>query len=85
MSYRLDRNRNEGGMTIFTRDDIPSKLLTKHVFQMILKVRLLSWILQKWLIFETYPPPSEIDSSYFNNLDNALDLYSHYDNFSWRF
>ena len=74
MSYRLDRNRNEGGMTIFTRDDIPSKLLTKHAFQMILKVRLLSWILQKWLIFETYHPPSEIGSYYFNNLDNALDL-----------
>ena len=30
--YRLDRNRNGGGITIFTRDDIPSKLLMKHVF-----------------------------------------------------
>ena len=30
--YRLDRNRNGGGITIFTRDDIPSKLFMKHVF-----------------------------------------------------
>ena len=57
-------------------------------FQMILKVHLLSWILQKRLLFEkyhppseivSYHPPSEIVSYYFSNLDNALDLYSHYE------
>ena len=32
MPYRLDRNRNGGGITIFIRDDIPSRVLTKHVF-----------------------------------------------------
>ena len=46
---------------------------------MILKVHLLSWILQKRLLFEKYHPPSEIVSYYFNNLDNALGLYSHYE------
>ena len=30
--YRLDRNRNGGGIMIFIRDDIPSRVLTKHVF-----------------------------------------------------
>ena len=35
--YRLDRNRNGGGIMIFIRDDIPSRVLT-----MILKVYLLS-------------------------------------------
>ena len=40
--YRLDRNRNGGGIMIFIRDDFPSRVLTKHVFQMILKVYLLS-------------------------------------------
>ena len=30
--YWQDRNRNGGGIMIYIRDDIPSKLLTKHVF-----------------------------------------------------
>ena len=30
--YRLDRNRNGGGIMIFICDDIPSRVLTKHAF-----------------------------------------------------
>ena len=30
--YRLDRNRNGGGVMIYVREDIPSKLLSKHNF-----------------------------------------------------
>ena len=30
--YRLDRNRNGGGVMIYVREDIPSKLLSKHTF-----------------------------------------------------
>ena len=30
--YKLDQNRNGGGIMIFIRDDIPSRMLTKHVF-----------------------------------------------------
>ena len=30
--YRLDRNRNGDEIMIFIRDDIPSRLLTRHVF-----------------------------------------------------
>ena len=30
--YRLDRNRNGGGVAKYVREDIPSKILTKHVF-----------------------------------------------------
>ena len=30
--YRLDRNRNGGGVIIYVREDIPSKLLDKHTF-----------------------------------------------------
>ena len=30
--YRLDRNRDGGGVLIFVREDIPSKLLSKHNF-----------------------------------------------------
>ena len=29
--YKIDRNRNGGGIMIFIRDDIPRRVLTKHV------------------------------------------------------
>ena len=32
VTYRLDRNKNGGGIMIFIGDDIPSRVLTKHVF-----------------------------------------------------
>ena len=36
--FRLDRNRNGGGIMIYIRDDIPRTLLLKHIFQVTLKV-----------------------------------------------
>ena len=30
MSCRLDRNRNGGGIFVYVREDIPTKILTKH-------------------------------------------------------
>ena len=30
--YRQDRNKNGGGIMIYVREDIPSKLLDKHTF-----------------------------------------------------
>ena len=30
--YRLDQNRNGGGIIIYVREDITSKMLTKHMF-----------------------------------------------------
>ena len=32
LPYRLDRNRNGRGVMIFVKEDIPSKLLSKHNF-----------------------------------------------------
>ena len=46
---------------------------------MILKVYLLNFSKAKWFLFGTYHPPIQSDSYYFNNVDKALDLYSHYD------
>ena len=48
---------------------------------MILKVYFLSWILEKlsgYYLEHNHLSP-ESDSYHFNNLDKALDLYSHYD------
>ena len=79
--YRLDRNRNGDGIMIFTRDDIPNRVLTKHVFPDDIKGLFieLNFRKTKWLLFGTYHPPTQSDSYYFKNLDKALNLYSHYD------
>ena len=81
VSYRLDQNRNEGGIMIFIRDDIASRVLTKHVFPDDIEGLFieLNFKKAKWLLFGTYHPPTQSDQYYFNNLDKALDLYSHYD------
>ena len=66
---------------IFIRDDIPSRVLTKHVFPDDIEDLFieLNFRKTKWLLFGTYHPPTQSDSYYFNNLDKALNLYSHYD------
>ena len=81
VSYRLDRNRNGGGIMIFILDDIPSRVLTKHVFPDDIEGLFieLNFRKAKWLLFGTYHPPTQSDSYYLNNLDKARDLYSHYD------
>ena len=79
--YRLDRNRNRSGIMIFTCDDIPSRVLTKHVFPDNIEGLFieLNFRKAKWLLFGTYHPSSQSDLYYFNNLDKTLDLYNHYD------
>ena len=79
--YRLDRNRNGGGIMIFIRDNIPSRVLTKHVFPDDIEDLLieLNFRKTKQLLFGTYHPPTQSESYYFNNLDKGLALYSHYD------
>ena len=32
MPYRLDRNRNAGGLLIYVIEDIPGKVVRKHLF-----------------------------------------------------
>ena len=79
--YRLDRNRNGDGIMIFIRDDIPSRVLEKHVFPDDIGGLFseLKFRKTKWLLFWTYQSPTQSDSYYFNNLDKTLDLHSHYD------
>ena len=83
--YRLDKNRNGGGILIYVREYIPSnKLLNKHSFPediegIFLEINLRK---QKWLLFGTYHPPSQNDEHFFNFVTRGLDIYSSsYDNF----
>ena len=78
---RLDRNRKGGGTLIYVRSDIPSKLLTKHSFPNDIEGLFveINFRKSKWLLFETYHPPSQNDQYYFDCLDKALDVYSSYE------
>ena len=56
--FRIDRNRSGGGVMIYVRDVIPSKLLTKHFFPNDIEGLFveLNFRKCKWLLLETYPP-----------------------------
>ena len=69
--FRLDRNRNGGGIMIYIRDDIPSRLLSEHVFPSDIEGLFieLNFRKYKWLLLGTYHPLSKSDQYYFNKLD----------------
>ena len=60
--YRFDRNRNGGGVLIYIREDIPSKLLADHKFEthdiegIFVELNLRK---KKRLLFGSYHPPSQ--------------------------
>ena len=66
--YRQDRNRNGGGIMIYIRDDIPSKLLTKHVFPDDIKGLFVELNFRKneWLLMGAYHPPSQSVATFLN-------------------
>ena len=82
LPYRLDRNRNDRDVMIFFKEDIPSKLLTKHNFPSDAEGLFveINFIKSKWLLFGTYHSPAQNDQYFFNCIDKALDTYSNYDN-----
>ena len=75
--YRLDRNRNGGGILIYVREDIPSNLLLKHNFPDDIEGIFIEINLRKikWLLFGTYHPPSQADNYYFDSVTRVLDIY----------
>ena len=81
MPYRLDRNRNDGGVIIYVMEDIPSKILEQHKLHQDVEGMFveLNFRKIKWLLFGTYHPPSQNDQYYSEALYKALYCYSSYD------
>ena len=80
------RNWNGGGIITYVREDITSKMLTKRKFPddiEALFVEISFWKC-KWLLCRLYHPPSQSDQYFFDNLAEALDVYSIYEKV-WRF
>ena len=74
---------------VYIREDIPSKLLDKHVFLYDMEGLFAELKFRKctWLLFGTYHLPSQADIYYFDNLDKAFYTYSSYEKrlFIWDF
>ena len=78
--YRLDRNRNGGGVIIYVWENIPSKELKKHHFTRNIEGLFLEVNLRKTklLFFGTYhsthPEYGLSDTDYFEQVGLALDV-----------
>ena len=76
--YRFDRNRNRGCVTIYIREDIPSRELNllnipSDIESIFIEINLFKI---KWLLCGCYHPPTQDDHYFFTNLSNALDRYT---------
>ena len=82
--YRLDRNSKGGGIILYVREDIPSKLISssctnhgKEYFLVELNLRK-----QKWLIICNYNPHKTRIKGYLECISKEIDSHSSkYDNF----
>ena len=74
--YRLDRNSKGGGIMLFIREDIPSKLLSiekSSIEAFYIEVNLRK---AKWLLCCSYIPNKNNIHAHLENLDKSLALYS---------
>ena len=80
MPYRLDRNRNGGGIIIYVREDIPTKILIKHNLPEYIEGIFLeiNFRKSKWLLCGICHSPQN-DQYFFDNIYKALDIYCSYD------
>ena len=67
---------------IYVKEDIPSKILAKHVLPTDIEALFIELNFRKCksLLSGIYHPPSQSDQYFFDKLDNALDVYSNYEN-----
>ena len=73
--FRFDRNGNGGGILLYIRDDLPSKLLSmnKNIEGFFVKIN--SRNKKKWLLSSSYNPTKMQISNHPAELSNNTDLY----------
>ena len=81
--YRFDRNRNGGGIMLYIREDIPSRLIEKKLRNnseyFFVEINLRK---KKWLLCCSYNPHKNSISTHIDFLRRELDLHSsNYENF----
>ena len=75
--YRLDRSSNGGGILLYVRDDIPSRLLTDYKIKdnrelFFVEVNIGK---KKWLLGCSYNPHKNNMSNHLHHLNKGLDVY----------
>ena len=75
--YRFDRDKHGGGILLYVREDIPSKLLNSYTLPKDVEAIFIELNLRKvkWLISGLYHPPSQSDNYFFQTVSDALDKY----------
>ena len=76
--FRLDRNSSGGGIMLFVREEIPSKLLSEYkpnssVENIFIEINLRS---KKWLLSCSYNPNLTLLNNHVQNISRGLDFYS---------
>ena len=74
--YRVDRNANDGGIMLFVKENIPSKLLSvenspTETFFVEINLRK-----KKWLLSCSYNPNRENIENHLDTFSKSLALYS---------
>ena len=84
LPYRLERNKLGGGVLVYIREDIASKILKKTFLPEDIEGIFIELNLRKhkWLLCATYHPPNQKNDYFFNHLGKAIDIYHQtYDKF----
>ena len=75
---RLDINHRSGGLLVYIKASLPSKILSKFELPMNIQINLRK---EKWLFVSIYKPPSQSNQYFLDLLGDLLDFYSQdYDN-----
>ena len=77
----MNRNANDGGILLYIREDIPSKLLTSYLLieGVFVEIRLKK---KTWLFCSSYNPKKNLKANHLNcigrNLDSRLEQYENF-------
>ena len=78
MPYRLDKTANSGGLLVYVKETIPSKLL--HEITIPSEIQAIpieiNFRKSKWLILPIYKPPNLEESCFIEKITSILDFYS---------
>ena len=79
--YRLDISDKSGGLLVYVKETLPSRLLTKFKIPPDLQIIPIEINLRKskWLVVSIYRPPGTEISYFIENITKLLDIYN-YDN-----
>ena len=85
--FRIDRNKDGGGVMIYVREDIPCDILLKHTIPQNIEAIFVEINLRKnkLLLVGAYHSTNKVygssDEVFFKNIGMTLDVYSSYDKF----